>query len=189
MANPRIKRDASRDLEDRIADRAQEVMERSMTASPDDIARRERLDAFRDKWANSALPDLPENVIPGMHLCWLSTTNTYDSIDKRMALGYEPVKASELGIGFEGLGKMSSGKFEGCVSCNEMVLFKLPEEIYQEVMHMLHLEDPLEHQRNITSQVRDTAQGNKGGRSVLEGGLLEMEKETTRANNKNIRFQ
>jgi len=104
MANPRIKRDASRDLEDRIADRAQEVMERSMTASPDDIARRERLDAFRDKWANSALPDLPENVIPGMHLCWLSTTNTYDSIDKRMALGYEPVKASELGIGFEGLG-------------------------------------------------------------------------------------
>jgi hypothetical protein len=105
-----------------------------------------------------------------------------------MALGYEPVKASELGIGFEGLGKMSSGKFEGCVSCNEMVLFKLPEDVYQEVMRMLHLEDPLEHQRNITSQVRDTAQGNKGGRSVLEGGLLEMEKETAKANNKNIRF-
>ena len=185
MANTRIKRD----LDDRLADRAQEVMERAVTAAPDDIARRERLDAFRDKWANSALPELSPGIIPGMHLCWLSTTNTYDSIDKRMALGYEPVKASELGIGFEGLGKMSSGKFEGCVSCNEMVLFKLPEEIYQEVMHMLHLEDPLEHQRNITSQVRDTAQGNKGGRSVLESGLLEMEKETAKANNKNIRFQ
>jgi len=97
-----------------------------------------------------------------------------------MALGYEPVKASELGVGFEGLGKMSSGKFEGCVSCNEMVLFKLPEDVYQEVMRMLHLEDPLEHQRNI--------EGSKGGRSVLEGGLLEMEKETAKANNKNIRF-
>ena len=185
MANTRIKRD----LDDRLADRAQEIIAERSVVGESDLARRERLDAFRDKWANSALPDLPVGVIPGMHLCWLSTTNTYDSIDKRMALGYEPVKAGELGKGFEGLGKMSSGKFEGCVSCNEMVLFKLPEDIYQEVMRMLHLEDPLEHQKNITAQVRDTAQGNKGGRSVLEGGLLEMEKDTARANNKNVRFQ
>ena len=184
MANTRIKRD----LDDRIADRVQEVLIDRTSVNGDENARRERLEAFRDKWANSALPDLENGVIPGFHLCWLSTTNTYDSIDKRMALGYEPVKASELGIGFEALGKMSSGKFEGCVSCNEMVLFKLPEDIYQEVMRMLHLEEPLEHQRNITAQVRDTAQGNKGGRSVLEGGLLEMEKETAKANNKNIRF-
>ena len=190
MANARIKRDntATRNLDDRLADRAGEVIASRNTASEADIARKERLDAFRDKWANSALPDLPKDIIPGFHLCWLSTTNTYDSIDKRMALGYEPVKAAELGKGFEALGKMSSGKFEGCVSCNEMVLFKLPEDVYQEVMRMLHLEDPLEHQRNITAQVRDTAQGNKGGRSVLEGGLLEMEKETQKANNQNIRF-
>ena len=184
MANNRIKRD----LEDRLADKAQEVVAERAVVGESNLARRERLDAFRDKWANSALPELENGVIPGFHLCWLSTTNTYDSIDKRMALGYEPVKASELGIGFEGLGKMSSGKFEGCVSCNEMVLFKLPEDVYQEVMRMLHLEDPLEHQKNITANVRDTAQGNKGGRSVLEGGLLEMEKETAKANNKNIRF-
>ena len=184
MANSRIKRD----LDDRLADRVNEVVNTRSNVSSDDMARRERLDAFRDKWQNSALPEIPQDAIPGFHLCWLSTTNTYDSIDKRMALGYEPVKAAELGKGFEALGKMSSGKFEGCVSCNEMVLFKLPEDIYQEVMRMLHLEDPLEHQRNITAQVRDTAQGNKGGRSVLEGGLLEMEKETTRANNTNIRF-
>jgi hypothetical protein len=190
MANARIKRDtsATRDLDDRLANRAGEVVASRNTAPEADIARRERLDAFRDKWANSALPDLPKDIIPGFHLCWLSTTNTYDSIDKRMALGYEPVKAGELGKGFEALGKMSSGKFEGCVSCNEMVLFKLPEDVYQEVMRMLHLEDPLEHQRNITAQVRDTAQGNKGGRSVLEGGLLEMEKEAAKANNTNIRF-
>jgi len=184
MANTRIKRD----LDDRMAERAQEVIERSMTADPDDVARRERLDAFRDKWQNSALPDIPAGTVPGMHLCWLSTTNSYDSIDKRMALGYEPVKAAELGKGFEGLGKMNSGKFEGCISCNEMVLFKLPEDVYQEVMRMLHLEDPLEHQRNITAQVRETAQDRKGGRSMLEGGLLEMERETNKAN-KNIRFQ
>jgi hypothetical protein len=182
MANTRIKRD----LDDRLADRVAEVKAR--TDSDEDISKRERLEAFRDKWANNALPDIPENAIPGFHLCWLSTTNNYDSIDKRMALGYEPVKAGELGKGFEALGKMSSGKFEGCVSCNEMVLFKLPEEIYQEVMRMMHLEDPLEHQRNITASVRSSAQEGKGGRSILEGGVLEMEKEAAKANS-NVRFQ
>ena len=185
MANTRIKRD----VEDRLADRVQQTLERSAQAdTPDSAAKRERLEAFRDKWANSALPDLPGGIIPGFHLCWLSTTNNYDSIDKRMALGYEPVKASDLGAGFENLGKMSSGKFEGCISCNEMVLFKLPEEVYQEVMKMFHLEDPLEHQRNITEQVRGAAEGSKGGRSILEGGLLEMDKEARKANS-NIRFQ
>ena len=179
--NTRIKRD----VDDRLAERVLEVKARS--ESSEDLSNRERIEAFRDKWQNSALPDIPKDAIPGMHLCWLSTTNTYDSIDKRMALGYEPVKAVELGKGFETLGKMSSGKFEGCVSCNEMVLFKIPEEVYQEVMRMMHLEDPLEHQRNITSQVRSTAQEGKGGRSILEGGILEMEKETKRASS-NIRF-
>ena len=184
MANNRI----TRDLDDRISERVQEVKDRTTLVSSDDIAHRERLDAFRDKWQNSALPDIPGSAIPGMHLCRLSTTNTYDSIDKRMALGYEPVKASDLGKGFEGLGKMSSGKFEGCITCNEMILFKLPEDVYQEVMHLLHLEDPLEHQRNITANVRDTADGKKGGRSILEGGLLEMERDASKAS-KNIRFQ
>jgi len=184
MANTRIKRD----LEDRLVDRVEETKERMAAEDPDSKSRRERAEAFRDKWQNSALPDLPVGAIPGFHLCWLSTTNNYDSIDKRMALGYEPVKAAELGKGFEALGKMSSGKFEGCVSCNEMVLFKLPEEIYQEVMRMMHLEDPLEHQRNITASVRSTAQDGKGGRSILEGGVLEMEKEAAKANS-NIRFQ
>jgi len=178
--NTRIKRD----VEDRLAERVLEVKARA--ESSEDLSNRERIEAFRDKWQNSALPDIPKDAIPGMHLCWLSTTNTYDSIDKRMALGYEPVKAVEL-KGFETLGKMSSGKFEGCVSCNEMVLFKIPEEIYQEVMRMMHLEDPLEHQRNITAQVRNTAQEGKGGRSILEGGVLEMEKAAKRASS-DIRF-
>jgi len=183
MANTRIKRD----LEDRLEDRIQETKERIAAADPASDSKRERAEAFRDRWQNNALPDIPGGVIPGFHLCWLSTTNNYDSIDKRMALGYEPVKAAELGKGFETLGKMSSGKFEGCVSCNEMVLFKLPEELYQEAMRLMHLEDPLEYQRNITASVRNTAQEGKGGRSILEGGVLEMEKEAARANS-NVRF-
>jgi hypothetical protein len=177
----------SRDLDDRLQGRVDEIKARQDILSPDEAVKRERLEAFRDKWANNALPDIPAGLIPGMHLCWLSTTNQYDSIDKRIALGYEPVKAGELGKGFEQLGKLSSGRFEGCVSCNEMVLFKIPEDIFQEVARMLHHEDPLEHQRNITSMVRSQADPGKGGRSILEGGLLEMEKEANRASS-HLRF-
>ena len=69
MANTRIKRD----MDDRLADRVAEVKARAET--DDDKGKRERIEAFRDKWANNALPDIPEGTIPGFHLCWLSTTN------------------------------------------------------------------------------------------------------------------
>ena len=80
MANTRI----ARDLDDRLADRVADVKARAETN--EDKSSRERIEAFRDKWANNALPDIPGDAIPGFHLCWLSTTNNYDSIDKRMAL-------------------------------------------------------------------------------------------------------
>ena len=180
--NPRIQRSRDMDVEDRIADRMAATAE-AMAAGGDENAKltRDRIEAFRDKWANSALPDIPKDTLKGFHLCWLSTTNTYDTIDKRIALGYEPVKATELGVGFEALGKLNSGKFDGCVSCNEMILFKIPEELYQSVMKMLHWEMPLEHQTNITSSLRGAAGEDKGGRTLLEGGLLEMEKSNINA--------
>ena len=37
---------------------------------------------WSDEWTQSALPKVPD--IPGFHLCWLSTTNSYDTIDKRI---------------------------------------------------------------------------------------------------------
>ena len=58
------------------------------------ISTQERRRMWSEEWTQSALPKLPD--IDGWHLCWLSTTNSYDSIDKRMRLGYVPVKADEL---------------------------------------------------------------------------------------------
>jgi hypothetical protein len=58
------------------------------------ISTQERRKMWSDEWTQSALPKLPE--LPGWHLCWLSTTNGYDSIDKRIRLGYVPVKADEF---------------------------------------------------------------------------------------------
>jgi len=54
------------------------------------VSSEERRRMFRSEWLQEALPTPPE--IPGYHLCWLSSTNQYDPIHKRMRLGYEPVK-------------------------------------------------------------------------------------------------
>lgn len=105
----------------------------------------ERRFNFRDEWTQNALPNPPD--IPGYHLCWLSTTNNYDPIHKRMRMGYEPVKADEV-EGFD-VYKMKSGEFEGFVACNEMLLFKIRSEIYQEMMAYFHHEKPREEEEML----------------------------------------
>lgn len=107
--------------------------------------------AFRNEWTAEALPNAPE--IPGFHTCWLSTTNSFDPIHKRMRMGYVPVSADEL-PGFEPY-RTTSGQFEGMISCNEMVLFKLPMELYQFIMRQFHHEMPLEAEQALQRQVRE----------------------------------
>ena len=55
---------------------------------------RERRRMFRDEWIQESLPKPPG--IPGFHLCWLSSTNGYDPIHKRLRMGYTPVKPEEV---------------------------------------------------------------------------------------------
>lgn len=111
------------------------------------LAERRRL--MRAEWEQEALPKLPQ--IPNWHLCWLSTTNSYDPISKRIRLGYRPVLTTEL-EGFDNF-KMNSGEFEGCISCNEMVLFKLPQDLYQMYMEEFHHNLPMESEQVIKSEV------------------------------------
>ena len=106
---------------------------------------------WSDEWTQSALPKTPE--IPGWHLCWLSTTNSYDSIDKRMRLGYVPVKADEL-TGFDTY-RVKSGENIGFIACNEMVLYKIPMDLYQDVMLQMHHEKPLEEADKIRVQAEN----------------------------------
>lgn len=113
----------------------------------------ERRKMWSDEWTQSALPKLPENAIPGWHLCWLSTTNSYDTIDKRMRLGYVPVSADEL-PGFDSF-RVKAGEHVGHISCNEMLLFKLPMEIYQAVMTDLHYDRPREEAEKIKVQLEN----------------------------------
>jgi hypothetical protein len=83
-----------------------------------------------------------------------------------MRLGYEPVKADEL-PGFEHL-KVKAGEHVGFVACNEMILYKMPMEIYQEIMTDLHHRAPMEEQDKIRVQ-QEQLQGarDKQGRSLV----------------------
>jgi len=133
---------------------------------------------FRSEWNQEALPTPPD--IPGYHLCWLSTTNAYDPIHKRMRLGYEPVKAEEL-PGFESF-KVKSGEHSGFVACNEMVLYKMPMEIYQEIMREVHHYAPQEEADKIRVQVEQLqgARDSNGRRlATVEGeGLGQLDSAT-----------
>ena len=130
----------------------------SSRAAPEEafISKQERRKMWSDEWTQSALPKVPD--IPGWHLCWLSTTNGYDSIDKRMRLGYVPVRADEL-PGFDNY-RVKAGEDVGFIACNEMRLYKLPMEVYQEVMLQMHHEAPMEEADKVQIQISQL-QGNR----------------------------
>jgi hypothetical protein len=130
----------------------------SSRAAPEEafISKQERRKMWSDEWTQSALPKVPD--IPGWHLCWLSTTNGYDSIDKRMRLGYVPVKADEL-PGFDNY-RVKAGEDVGFIACNEMRLYKLPMDVYQEVMTQMHHDAPNEESDKVQIQV-EQLQGNR----------------------------
>jgi hypothetical protein len=130
---------------------------------------------WKDEWTQSALPNAPH--IPGWHVCWLSTTNSYDSIDKRIRLGYVPVKAEDI-KGYENY-RVKAGEYVGYVACNEMLLFKIPEEHYQEIMAHFHHDAPLEEANKIRVQAEQQVGRDSSGKRLgqVEGdGLGDIDK-------------
>ncbi|MFM2095249.1 MAG: hypothetical protein RIS70_2373 [Planctomycetota bacterium] len=156
-------------------DRSSQDLERG---APEEkfMSAQERRKMWSDEWTQSALPKVPE--IKGWHLCWLSTTNSYDSIDKRIRLGYVPVKADEL-PGFDNY-RVKAGEDIGFIACNEMRLYKIPMDVYQDIMLQMHHEAPMEEADKIRVQV-ENLQGarDSSGKSLgrVEGeGFGEIER-------------
>lgn len=118
----------------------------------------ERRRRLRSEWNQEVLPTPP--AVPGWHFCWLSTTNSSDPIYKRIQKGYEPVKTTEL-VGF-GEFSITSGEFEGCIACNEMLLFKIPEELYQDVMRYFHHELPNGEEEMLKANARPQDRDSEG---------------------------
>jgi hypothetical protein len=156
----------SREMEDRQVTENREVTD-------DD-----RLEMFRAQLFNDALPDLPN--IPGYHMCWLTTTNPRDPIHRRIQLGYEPIKASEVpGMEFA---SVKTGEWAGMIGVNEMIAFKLPETLYQRFMQEAHHDAPLREENKLaeTAEImRQQAEGS--GSTLFEGdGLMEMREHNPR---------
>lgn len=128
---------------------------------------KERRRMFRSEWVQESLPSPPP--IPGFHVCWLSTTNGYDPIHKRLRMGYTAVKIEEV-PGFENY-KVKAGEHEGFVACNEMLLYKLPEDIYQEIMAELHHYAPQDEADKIRIQAEQVQGSDSNGKRLgqLEG--------------------
>jgi hypothetical protein len=156
----------SREMEDRQVTENREVTD-------DD-----RLEMFRAQLFNDALPDLPN--IPGYHMCWLTTTNPRDPIHRRIQLGYEPIKASEVpGMEFA---SVKTGEWAGMIGVNEMIAFKLPETLYQRFMQEAHHDAPLREENKLaeTAEImRQQAEGS--GSTLFEGdGMMEMREHNPR---------
>lgn len=134
----------------------------------------ERVIDFRTEWLQEALPRFPEK--PGWHRCWLSTTNQFDPIHKRIRLGYRPVKVEE--IPELEAHRVHSGEHAGFISVNEMLLFEIPNELYQQIMTHFHHTLPLQEEEAIRSKVEQMSAEHKdsAGKKLVtvEEGFSEL---------------
>jgi hypothetical protein len=151
--------------------RSREIEDRQVTENRE-LNDADRLEMFRQTLFNDVLPDLPN--IPGYHVCWLSTTHQSDTIPRRLRLGYELVKASDI-PGFE-YASLKTGEYAGCIGINEMVAAKLPESLYQAFMQEAHHHAPAREAEMIgttAESLREQAQ--REGGDIVEGdGMAEL---------------
>jgi len=132
------------------------------------LTAQERRDELRKMYVQEKLPTPPP--MRGFHFCWLSTTNSDDPIFRRMQLGYIPVTSAEFPeVGLSGVVK--DGEFKGCISCNEMLLFRIADQRYQDLMGINHYDMPEEQERSIYEKVTSSGNQDSSGRNldILEG--------------------
>lgn len=113
---------------------------------------------LRQEALANALPNPPR--IPGWHQAWLSTTNTYTPIQQYLRLGYMPVKPEEHKE-WAYLKQHSARDAADVISCNEMVLYKIPEPAYQQIMRVLHHDRPNEEEARLKANIDQMKQGDE----------------------------
>jgi hypothetical protein len=131
------------------ADRVDSAAGTIMTSS-------ERRRMIREEWQQNALPVPPD--IPGFHVCWLTTNSSVDSIHRRLKAGYTLVRKDEL-VGFEAESVQNgANQYADYVCCNEMVLGKIPMEVYQAAIEEFHHYGPQQEEAAIRSRMQQQAE-------------------------------
>ena len=123
----------------------------------------ERRAKLRAEWQQEVLPTPP--AVPGWHFCWLSTTNSTDPIYKRQQKGYVLVQANEI-PGWKQY-RVDEGEYADLIACNEMLLAKIPDQLYQDIMAYLHHELPMEEEELIRANAKKAVEGqDSNGRNL-----------------------
>lgn len=141
----------------------------------EDLSFEERMRAIRDSSVTNILPVPPS--IPGYHLCWLSTTNTADSITNRVRQGWQPVLASELPSFGSEVSKDS--KYDGTIAFNEMLLYKIPKAKHDDLMMYYHHVKPNDDENQIRQNVQNAAMESSRGEQmqiIQEGAFANLGK-------------
>ncbi len=123
----------------------------------------ERRAMLRAEWQQEVLPTPPK--VPGWHFCWLSTTNSTDPIYKRQQKGYELVRANEIPDWKQY--RVDEGEYADLIACNEMLLAKIPEELYQDIMAYLHHELPMEEEEMLRVNAKKAVEGQDSNGKAL----------------------
>lgn len=172
-----VRDDEERARNDGSDDRENRAMEDRAIAEQREFTDDDRLELFKMQLFQHVLPDLPK--IPGWHLCWLTTTNPSDSIQKRMRLGYEPVKREDVpGWDYDKL-SLKTGEYAGLIGINELVAFKIPMHLYQSYMTEVHHNQPNQLAEKLTMDQEEANRMAKQQKSYVESydGLEEIKEE------------
>jgi hypothetical protein len=173
-SNERTVRNAAPEVRgDRASQDAQRTQENGLI-SDEEFSR-----LLNEEFDQTALPKPP--AMPGWHLCWLTTTSAYDTIQKRMRLGYQPCALRRCRGSIRPT--VSPSVDDGNVKCNEMVLFKIREERYQQMMVHYHHKQPLHEEAGIVAFAKDRSRRARrtSGKPVdLGAGITEMEESVRR---------
>jgi hypothetical protein len=159
MTDERLKKTVGDSRENRA------MQDRAVTQDRE-LSEDERVAMFRQQFYQSSLPDLP--MIPGWHVCWLTTTNPRDSIQMRIRLGYEPVKPEDV-PGWE-YATLKTGDWAGLIGINEMLAFKLPMVLYKKYMQEAHHDAPLREEEKLTDTAAFMQQQAMASKSRIDMG-------------------
>jgi hypothetical protein len=180
------------DEDDERIVRSSATEERGARGIDEDVARQDAGGLMSEKdylalvqaeFEQVSLPKPP--TIPGWHLCWLTTTSQYDTIPKRLRLGYKLVTTSEV-QGFDPSNGQFLEKYPGYVTCNEMILGKIPDAYYQRMMKHFHHDEPTGMAKTALDRIKQgldkekDSEGNDLG-EILGDGYLDMEKSAKRS--------
>jgi hypothetical protein len=177
----RLKRDAN------AGGRESRAMQDQVRNAPaeESLVSKERRSAFQSEWLQEVLPKVPD--IPGFHTCWLSSTNGWDPLHRRQRMGYTLVSAEDaLPDWFkESARQMRSAEHPGAISCNEMLLYKIPLDVYNSAMMHFHHDLPMQESEKLQAsyeQLKEKARVESKGmaKALIEGDGMAPERPVLR---------